>query len=71
MKVSVTECCRVTAEHAFREGEGDRSLAYWRAVHEPFLTRELASAGRVFDEHAKVVCEEFEVVYRPSDGPKG
>ncbi len=63
VKVYVTEFCRVSAEHAFREGEGDRSLEYWRAVHESFLTGELASVSLSFDENTKVVCEEFEVVY--------
>ena len=63
-KVTVTAFRDVTAEHAFLEGEGDRSLAYWRAVHESFLERELASVHRTFDEDTRVVCEEFEVVYR-------
>ena len=57
---------RVTPEHAFREGEGDRSLAYWLDVHRAFLTKELASINRSFDESAKVVCEEFELVYPPA-----
>ena len=30
----------VSEEHAYKEGEGDRSLAYWRAVHEEFFTKE-------------------------------
>lgn len=64
LKVYVTEFCQVSEEHAFKEGEGDRSLEYWRKVHSDFLTNELASVHRLFDEHTKVVCEEFEVVYR-------
>ncbi len=62
-RVTVTPFDQVTEEHAFKEGEGDRSLAYWRAVHEEFLTRELASIGRSFDGNTKVVCEEFELVF--------
>lgn len=62
-KVYVTEFNQVSAEHAFKEGEGDRSLAYWRKVHENFLTNELSSVHKAFDENTKVVCEEFEVVY--------
>ncbi|MBQ6531980.1 MAG: ASCH domain-containing protein [Solobacterium sp.] len=61
-KVYVTEFNQVSAEHAFKEGEGDRSLAYWRKVHENFLTNELSSVHKAFDENTKVVCEEFEVV---------
>lgn len=55
---------RVTAEHACREGEGDRSLAYWRRVHEAFFRAELEEAGLEFSPSMPVVCEEFEVVYR-------
>lgn len=49
---------------AWTEGEGDRSLAYWRAGHERFFTRELASIGRAFEVRMPVVCERFEVVFR-------
>ena len=62
-RVYVVPYCRVSPEHAFMEGEGDRSLAYWRKAHAPFLTRELEQAGLVFDENTPVVCEEFERVY--------
>ena len=53
----------VGADHAFREGEGDRSLAYWRRVHEAFFTKELADAGLTFDKDMLVVCEEFQKVW--------
>ena len=64
LKVYVTEFKKVSGEHAFKEGEGDRSLRYWRMVHENFLTNELASVHKVFEENTKVVCEEFEVMYQ-------
>lgn len=63
-KVYVVPFCEVSAVQAYKEGEGDRSLAYWRKVHWDFFTRALAKQGLVFDENSKVVCEEFEVVYR-------
>ena len=63
-KVYVTEFRSVSEEHAFKEGEGDRSLEYWRIVHINFLTNELAAVHKTFDENTKVVCEEFEVVYQ-------
>ena len=63
-KVYVTPFNEVTAEHAFREGEGDRSLEYWREAHEKFFTEEFREIGREFDLSMKVVCEEFEVVYK-------
>ena len=54
---------QVGAEQAFREGEGDRSPAHWRRVHEDFFRAELAEAGLEFSPEMPVVCEEFEVVY--------
>ncbi len=62
LNVYITEFNKVSEEHAFKEGEGDRSLEYWRMAHESFLTNELASVHKSFDENTKVVCEEFEVV---------
>ena len=64
LKIYVTEFKNVSAEHAYKEGEGDRSLEYWREVHINFLTNELATIKKAFDENTKVVCEEFEVVYK-------
>ena len=55
--------CEVTAGHAYKEGEGDRSLACWRKVHEDFFRAELEEAGVEFSPSMPVVCEEFEVVY--------
>ena len=43
-KVYTVPFDQVSAEQAYREGEGDRSLAYWRRVHEDFFRRELAEA---------------------------
>ena len=62
LTVYVTKFNQVSEAHAFKEGEGDRSLDYWRKVHESFLTNELASVNKQFNENTKVVCEEFEVM---------
>ena len=64
-KVYVVPFKEVTAEHAYKEGEGDKSLEYWRAVHEKFFTDCLSEAGMLFSGDMKVVCEEFDVVYIP------
>ena len=53
----------VTEEHARREGEGDRSLAFWRQVHKAYFTEELARAGMAFRQDLPLVCEEFVKVY--------
>ncbi|AST95983.1 ASCH domain-containing protein [Shouchella clausii] len=62
--VTVIPYNQVTEEHAFLEGEGDRSLAYWQDVHELFFTRELETQGLAFHPEIPVLCEQFKVVYR-------
>ena len=62
-KVSVQSFHQVSADHAFKEGEGDKSLAYWRQVHEEFFTEWLEEAGLTFTPDSKVVLEEFRKVY--------
>lgn len=66
-RVYTVPFCEVTAQHAYREGEGDRSLAYWRQVHEDFFRAELAGAGLAFSPEMPVMCEEFETVYPPME----
>ncbi|KFI62087.1 ASCH domain-containing protein [Bifidobacterium cuniculi] len=63
VKVTVMPFREVPASHAYREGEGDRTLGHWRQVHERFFAQELQEAGLAFDEIMPVVCEEFRRVY--------
>ena len=53
----------VDEEHAWLEGEGDRSLAHWRDVHERYFT-EHAGHDRGFARDMPVVLERFKVVYQ-------
>jgi len=53
----------VTEEFAKAEGEGDKSLKYWREEHINFFERELNKYKLKFSEDMLVVCEEFEKVY--------
>lgn len=62
-KVSVVPFKEVSADHAFKEGEGDRSLADWRRSHEAFFKPYFDECGLVFTEDSHIVLEEFEVVY--------
>lgn len=64
-QVDVVPFDEVTSEFAAVEGEGDRSLAYWRRVHEVYFDRECARIGRTPEANMPVICERFEVVYRP------
>ena len=63
IKVSVEPFNQVSAQHAYKEGEGDKSLAYWRQIHEDFFTDCLGQAGLIFTPESKVVLEEFRKVY--------
>ncbi|MFC0502576.1 ASCH domain-containing protein [Asaia krungthepensis] len=50
--------CDVSADFAAKEGEGDRSLAYWRREHERYFRR-----LNQFSETMELWCEEFVVVF--------
>ncbi len=63
-KVTVVPFYAVSSEHAWKEGEGDKSLEYWRDVHKTFFSACLQQVGMEFTSDMEVVCEEFEVVYR-------
>ncbi|MGI5951428.1 MAG: ASCH domain-containing protein [Brooklawnia sp.] len=61
-QVRVVPFDEVDAAHAHAEGEGDRSLAYWREVHQRFFT-EYAAHDRGFAPDMPVVLERFEMLY--------
>lgn len=62
-RVRVMPFCEVDEEQAYREGEGDRSLAFWRRVHQEVFTHELTEIDSHFSEQMLVVCQEFKVVF--------
>lgn len=62
-KVYVTPFKKVSVEHAFKEGEDDKSLSFWRSCHKKIFTAEMKEIGDTFTEDMPVVCEEFKVVY--------
>ena len=49
----------ITEEYAFREGEGDKSLKYWKDGHAAFFMEEMEGK---FTKDMEVVCEEFELL---------
>ena len=51
---------QVSLEHARAEGEGDRTLAAWRQIHERFWT-EHSHGG--FAADMLVVCERFRLIH--------
>jgi len=56
----------VDAAFAHDEGEGDRSLAFWRSAHRAYFTR----LGQ-FAEDMPLCCERFRVVQRIPDPDGG
>ena len=70
-QVSTRAFDTVDEEFAYDEGEGDRTLAYWRDVHWKYFVRELAGIGQVAQPDMPVVCERFEVVFAPQSGSPG
>ncbi|WP_282852640.1 ASCH domain-containing protein [Gulosibacter sediminis] len=62
LEVRIRPFGEVDAEHASAEGEGDRSLAYWREVHERFW-RLHSENPHGFEPDMAVVCERFRLVY--------
>lgn len=62
-EVEVVPFNKVAAEHAYQEGEGDRSLAFWRKVHWEFFAGECEVLGRKPSKDMPVVCEKFKLVF--------
>lgn len=54
----------IDQEYAKLEGEGDKSLEYWKRVHWEYYTRELEPFGRVPRDSMIIVCQEFEKVFQ-------
>lgn len=63
--VTIRPYNEVPPEFAYDEGEGDRSLAYWRDAHWRYFSRRCAEMGRQPTLTMPVVCEHFRLLYRP------
>nr|WP_318382329.1 ASCH domain-containing protein [uncultured Enterobacter sp.] len=57
LSLSLVRFNDITADQAALEGEGDKSLAHWRAEHQAFFTRE-----GTFADDMELVFEQFAVV---------
>ena len=64
--VEIVPFAQVSAEHAYAEGEGDRTLAQWRETHESFW-RLHGTGSWAFSADMPIVCERFRVVFAGSD----
>jgi uncharacterized protein YhfF len=63
-EVEIRPYDRVDARFAYEEGEGDRSLEYWREAHWRFFSRTLPNVGREPATDMPLVCERFRVIFK-------
>jgi uncharacterized protein YhfF len=63
-EVKIRPYDEVDARFAYEEGEGDRSLAYWRDAHWRYFSRTLPNVGREPTTEMPLVCERFRVIYK-------
>ena len=63
IKVEEVPFNEITSEFAKIEGEGDKSLDYWKKVHEAYYKREMKNHFEKFDENMIIVCEYFKKIF--------
>ena len=60
-RIDIVPFNEVTEEHAYSEGEGDRTLASWRHDHESFFSHTLP-ADKPFTPTMPIICEQFQLL---------
>ena len=63
VKVEIVKFKNISPEYAFIEGEGDRSLEYWKKVHWEYYTKEMKEHGEFPTQEMEIVCEYFEKIW--------
>lgn len=63
-ELTVKPLGEVDEAFAWDEGEGDRSLAWWKQAHVRFFER----LGYEIDDASPMVLERFELLWAPEDG---
>lgn len=53
----------VTKAYAEIEGEGDKSLDYWKKVHWEYYSREMKNKNETPNEDMIIVCEQFKTIW--------
>lgn len=62
-KVYTMKFSEVDEEIAYKEGEGDRTLSYWRKAHLEFFEWLYKEIGYEFNEDEEIVVEEFKLIH--------
>ncbi len=63
VEVQIKPYNQVEAPFAYEEGEGDRSLAYWRKAHWNFFEKGCEALGKERSETMPLVCERFRLLF--------
>src|SRR5690606_31751327 len=61
-KVEIVKFKDISASYAYIEGEGDKSLEFWRKVHWEYYANEMRPFGASPHEDMELVCEYFETL---------
>ena len=62
-KVNKVPFNHITKHYAEIEGEGNKSLEYWKKIHWDYFTREMKPFGAMPSEKMIIVCEQFETIW--------
>ena len=60
-RVEIVKFKDISPAYAFIEGEGDKSLAYWKKVHWDYFSNEMKPFAEAPHEDMELVCECFEI----------
>lgn len=63
IRIDPTPYNEITPGFAETEGEGDKSLDYWKKVHKAYYKREMEPYGDNFEENMIIICEYFKTIY--------
>ena len=63
VKVEQTPFNQITDEYAAIEGEGGKSLEYWKKVHWDYYSLEMEEFGEKPTEDMMIVCEQFKTIF--------
>lgn len=63
VKIEIAKFKDITKEYAYIEGEGDKSLEYWKKVHWAYYENEMKEFNELPSEDMEIVCEYFETIW--------
>jgi len=62
-KVEIVKYKNISPEYARLEGEGDKTLEYWKKVHWIYYQNEMKEFNEFPTEDMEIVCEHFETIW--------